>query len=105
MQDVLSLGDVTRIGGCRHQVVLQSGFCVDSDMGPYSKVVLDFLLFGLVHFKIARTALILGRTGRRDQRCVNRGTASERESLGLGVALTSAKVNSAKLKFKPTNRR
>jgi len=52
VQDVLSLGDVTRIGGCRHQVVRQSGFCVDSDVGPYSKVVLDFLLFGLGHLKI-----------------------------------------------------
>jgi len=82
VQKVLSLGDVMRIGGCCHRVVHQCGFCVDSDVGLNSKVVLDFLL-RLVHLRIARTTLILGRTGRRNQRCVNRGPASEQDSLGL----------------------
>jgi hypothetical protein len=70
------------ISGCRYQGVSQTGFGIDSDVGLHPKVVLSSLLH-LVHLRIARTAIILCRTRCSDQRCVNRCTAYEQESLGL----------------------
>ena len=82
VKQILSLGNVMDISGCRHQGVDQSGFGIDANVGLNPKVVLISLL-RLVHLRIARTAIILGRTGRRDQRRIDRRTAFEQKSLGL----------------------
>jgi hypothetical protein len=68
------------IGGCRHQGVDQSGFGIDANVDLHPKVVLIPLL-RLVHLRITRAAIVFCRTGRRDQRRINRRTAFEQESL------------------------
>ena len=55
---------------------------VDRDVGLFFRVALMALLC-LVPLQIAQSIFILSRNRGRDQRCANRGTASQRESLGL----------------------
>jgi len=57
--------NVLRVRGCRQLSVCQTGVGVDSDVGLPPKIVLVSLL-SLVHLRIARTVLILGRTRRGD---------------------------------------
>ena len=47
--------------------------------GRTAEIILVSLL-GLVHFRVALAVLVLGRTGRIDQRCIDDGALAQRQA-------------------------
>lgn len=79
VQQLVDVGDI-RHGGCRaHHAVYQPRFIINADVRLHAKVILVPLL-GLVHFRVALAVLVLGRTGRIDQRCIDDGALAQRQA-------------------------
>ena len=79
VQQLIDLGDIGHVGRRAHYAVHQTRFVIGADVGLHAKIILVSLL-GLVHFRVALAVLVLGRTGRIDQRCIDDGALAQRQA-------------------------
>ncbi|OLH31316.1 hypothetical protein DXO27_10025, partial [Xanthomonas oryzae pv. oryzae] len=70
MQQLVRLRDIGHVGRCAFDVVHQPGVIVHPDVRLHPEVILIPFL-GLVHVRIALALLVLGRTGRRNDRGIH----------------------------------
>ncbi|CRH89330.1 Uncharacterised protein [Chlamydia trachomatis] len=98
MQQFVHLGDIRHIGRRAHYAVHQTRFVIGADVGLHAKIILVSLL-GLVHFRVALAVLVLGRTGRIDQRCIDDGALAQRQAAVAQIAIDDSEDAGRQLVF------
>lgn len=84
-------GHIVDVGRRAHQGMHQARVGIRPDMGPHAEVPL-VALPGLMHLGITLAAAVLGRTGRGDQRGIDRRAAFEHQAFVGQHALTVVSI-------------
>lgn len=86
VQQLIDLGDIGHVGRRAHHAVHQARLIIDTDVRLHAEVVLVTLL-GLMHFRVALTVLVLGRTRRIDQRGIDDRALAQRQPSVAQIAI------------------